>query len=472
MNARKAWDKTQTGALWTLGRPLSYPLHTTALLAVAYIAGVPLPWWIALAGTAIALSMVVFSGGEARRERASTLAGQSTFAIRKARIKLRLRRTMLHAGLSKDIATDGEHIRHGPHGKLTPRLRKITRTPVGLSVVVDGSVIGKDDWEFQQKIHTLRSSFRCRDLFVGTYAAKEWWTELRLIYVDPFKRVIATSELPPPSAPDRVVVGFDEQRDPVEKAFWLPQLIAGASGSGKSSEVAMQLLGLIRSGTPFITLVHDPKEQEFADLRGKAFHYSTESFDKFLTVALDLLTERQRELAARGLRECPVGDPDFPLIVMVMDELVTALMEISDKSKVRWKGKDVTAEKAFLALLTIVRAAGFIPIACTQLLQKEIIGALRGLFPYKTVMRMPDPESTRIAFGGGEGIDRMYPAHKLPPTKEFAGIGWFDDNGRVRKYRGALPSEVERAEVAAGVGRWTEFYSAKTSEQLEELANA
>lgn len=473
MTNRKAVGKVQTGALWLLRRPLAHPPLTTALLAVAYIAGVPLSWWLYLAGTVIAVAAVALHGGEARKERASTLAGELTFAIRKLRLRMKMHRVMLHAGLSKDVEAHLEQVRHGMHGKLTPKLRKITRTPVGVSVVVDGSVIGKDDWEFQQKIHTLRSSFRCRDLFVGPFEGKEWWTELRLIYVDPFKRTILTSELPAPSGPGEVVVGLDEQRDAVEKVYWLPQFIAGTSGSGKSSEVRMQLLGLVRSGLPFITLVYDPKLMEFPDLKNKAFLYATDDFDKFLKAALDILAERQAALAANGFTECPTGDAAFPLIVMVIDELVTALMEMSAKGvTVKWKGKPIAAKDAFMAMLTVARAAGLVPIACTQLVQKEIIGALRDLFPYKTTMRMPGPESTRIMFGGGEGVDRMYPAHRLPATRDSAGIAWVDDNGRVRKYRGALPSEVERAEVAAGVGRWTEFYSAKTSEQLEELANA
>jgi hypothetical protein len=468
------WRKcVQQPALWLLCLPAGRLLRTTAVVTLLYVLSPWVPqswmWWLEC-GVAVLL-FAAFSDPSAAGTAALTLARRVQFGIRRSYLHRRAHPIMLNAGLKKP--TTSNLALHGPSQHETPPvIKRLTRqTKYGMTLVFDGSKQGYDDWDFDKVAHTLKSKFSgtllkgrikllgsCKDLFIEPDKRVEHFIRCELIYIDPFKQVITTGMLPPPSAPDRVVIGLDERGRPVEKNFKLPQLIAGEAGSGKSTEFRMQLLGLVRSGLPFITLVFDPKKQEYADIKDKAWYYQNDNnIDKFLTKCLEVLAVRQRQLAELGLANCPDNDPRFPYIIIPIDELITALAGMDKKVRnIEFGGAKYHAEGAFMVLLSTGRAAKVIPIAGTQLLQKAILEVLRDLFPYKSFLRQPSIESTRIAFPG-ENQARMYPAHELP-REGSEGIAWMEIEGKITKYRGALPSPAEREEVAEGIWYWTQVY--------------
>jgi len=470
----KVWHKwVQQPALWLLCLAAGRLLRCTAVVVVLYVLSpwIPQAWFWSIGCVTSAIVVAAFSDPTAGGTSAVTLARAVQFGVRRFYLHRRSHKIMLHANLSKK--TNEALALHGPQQLMTPQcIHRLTRqTKYGMTLVYDGSVIGLDDYDFEKVAHTLKSKFSgtllkgritllgtCKDLFVEPYKRIEHFTKLELIYVDPFKQIITTDMLPAPGAPGRVVIGLDERGRPVEKNYKLPQLIAGESGSGKSTEVRMQLLALVRSGMPFIVMVFDPKKQEYADLRDKAFYYQNDNdIDRFMRRCLEVLAERQRQLAALGLADCPVNDPRFPYIIILIDELITALAGMDKKVRnIAFDGAKYHAEGAFMVLLSTSRAAKVIPVACTQLLQKAILEVLRDLFPYKSFLRQPSIESTRIAFPG-ENMARMYPAHELP-REGSEGITWMEAEGRIVKYRSALPSQAERVEVAEGIWFWTQRY--------------
>ncbi|MGH7964410.1 MAG: hypothetical protein ACRERD_21770, partial [Candidatus Binatia bacterium] len=390
-------------------------------LALVYVA-TGLTWLVVSVFILLALVMVSLVGPEAR-VRASTLAKQVRFSWRRWRIKRKLSKVMINAGLTKTDKTASGEFRHGGHKLLYPKLVKVTPTPMGVVAVFDGRKTGHGLDSFAPKAPTLCTGFGCLSLGMRPDPDRPYLTQVRMLYGDPFKHTISTVDLPKASSAEYIVVGFDEEGQPVEKAFWLSELIAGNLGSGKSSEVWRKLQGLLEHEIPFRVRVHDPKGgNEFFNLEDKAYRYSRTDFVKFLQEALNALSGRQAAMRAKGLRECPIGDPEFPLDVMIIDELITAIATIDKNARVIWEGKSMPADKGLLVFLSQIRTAGFIVIACVQVPQKELIGMCRDLFGYKTCLRVGSADIVRIMFPVDDATKR-YPAHMIPADKAHAGIG-------------------------------------------------
>lgn len=488
MSLPKLWRKTvQQPALWLCCLAVGRPMRCAAVVAALYVLSPWIPsswiWWLECCCSVILIA--AFSIPSAAGTAALTLARRLQFGIRRAYLHHNSHKNLLHANLSKK--TNAALALHGPSQMQTPSvIKRLTKqTPYGMTLVYDGSVIGTDDFDFEKAAHVLKSKFSgtlfkgrvkllgtCKDLFIEPDKRVEHFIRCELIYQDPFKQVITTDMLPPPSHPERVVVGMDERWRPVEKNYKLPQLLAGESGSGKSTEARMQLLGLVRSGIPFLTVVLDPKKTEYVDIKDRAFYYqNNKDIDRFMKTCLQMLEQRQLQLAEIGEPDFPLNDPRFPRILVIIDELITVLRNIDKRVKnISFDGGKLNAEDALMELLSTGRSAGFIVLANTQLIQKAILELVRDLFPYKTFLRLPSVDATRIAFPG-EGQARIYAAHTLP--KEGAeGIGWMEIEGQITKYRGALPSKAEREEVAEGIGRWTEKYRNADAGSVRESVNA
>ncbi len=481
MTLRSVWHNTvQRLALWLCCRILAAPVWCGATALVLYVAApwLPAAWFWDAAYAAITLLALAVFGPEPGKH-GSTLLKSIPYGYRRRYVHTRFRAWMIDADMVRKPNSEGQVVRWHPNHKRTPKLarRWTCRTPYGMAVVAKGHKLGKDDYEFEKLAPTIRSLMGCHDVFFEAFEGlslvdrvvnrcfrghrnKKRWTRIDMVFTDPFAKTITTSMLPRASRPDRVVVGLDERGRPVEKSFKLSQLIAGESNSGKSTEVRMQLLGLVRSGMPFVTLVFDPKQQEYLDIKDRAYLYQDDrDIAGFLRKCLVVLERRQKELAALGLPDYPAGDPRFPRILILFDELITALAAQDRKDRsIKFANGSYNAEGALMELLSTGRSAGVTCIANTQLVQKSILDLIRDLFPHKTFLRLPSIDATRICFPG-EGQARVFPAHTLP--KEGAeGVGWTEVNGQMTKYRGALPSKAERAEVAEGIGFWTERYRA------------
>jgi hypothetical protein len=356
---------------------------------------------------------------------------------------------MTDAGLVKSPLEAGT-------AKRLPKGGRIRPTALGVSIEVDAGSVSASPADVRGKADKLRAGFRCRDVKVKDLGGgKHLWT---LTYDDPFRRVIRVAELPKPSKPMQVVVGLDEDGQPIEKDLRLPNLIVGMQGAGKSSEVWTTLHGLQESGIPHRIRVFDPKGgQEFGELEDSAYYYERNptKWPQFLEHAIRAMEVRQAMLRRAGLRKNPFTWEN-PLDLMVIDELLTVLAMSSGSTKVKVGGAQVKASDAFMVFLSTARAAGFGLLACSQLSQKSTIGDIRDLFGYVTCLRVNSDEIVNTILG--PGASKAFPAHELPKTEATAGIGFFATETGIRKYRAAYPTDRERARVVKRMKADTERF--------------
>lgn len=405
----------------------------------------------------------LMAAGPDVRTRTSILIASLAFVYRRCHVRTTFRRAMIAAKLVQIMsAEDAMGSSRGQGYKETPKLLRrgryrIKRIPGGLVIVVDGSCIGAGYSAFGgDQATVLKSKWKLHSIVISKHPRKPHLTVLRLVYSDPFKRTILPSELPPPSKQGMVVVGRNSELQPVEKSVKLGHLIVGAPGAGKSSEIWMILRGLVKQRLPFLVAVFDPKGgQEFGNLKDKAFRYEANptKWVDFLAEALADLEQRQHELSGR---DCPLGDPRYPLYVMVVDELLTAI-GMSKGKKVKFMDQMVPATEAFLIYLSQARAAGHVPLLCSQLSQKKALDVIPDLIAYKTCLRVGSDDMVQTIFGDA----KLYPAHQIPAGNAFAGIGYQGTDQGAEMYRSAFVTDAERDEVAEAIGEQSKLYTTK-----------
>jgi hypothetical protein len=282
-------------------------------------------------------------------------------------------------------------------------------------------------------------------------------------FTDPFpQRPIKLSELPPPSGEGKVVIGLDEEHRGLEKSLYLPSLIVGAPGSGKSTEVWTTLRALRLAGIPFRLRVFDPKGGlELGDLKDAAYAYESipSRWPAFLGRACEALRVRQEIMNRRGIRKAVIS-PEFPLDLMLIDELVTVLaFSRGQEAKVRVWGQEMSAKEAFTVYLSQIRASLGSCIALSQLGEKQILGPARGMFPYISCLRVGPTEKELVDILLGQGAHNAYPAHELAADDpNMAGRGWVRTKGGVIMYRAAFMDDAERAAEAVEIGKATAEY--------------
>lgn len=436
-----------------------YP-KTSAALAGASVVMTPVTvrhvTGAVVAGCA-AIGSAYWSGRE-QRQSLAILHSTAKFRKRKTRIQRRWVTVMTDAGLVKSPIEGGL-------SKRKPKVRRIAPTPLGVSVTVDAGRVSAGAADFRAKADRLRAGFRCRDVKVTDLGGGMVLLDFR--FEDPFRRTIRARELPRSTRPLHATTGLDEDGHPLEKDLRLPNLWVGAQGAGKSSEVWTLLYGLQQSGVPHRVRVFDPKGgQEFSDLEDAAYYYERNPtrWAQFLEHAHRAMACRQAALRARRLRENQFTD-EFPLDVMLIDELLTALAMSKGATKVTVEGSKIPASDAFMVYLSTCRAAGFTVVACSQLSQKSSIGDIRDLFPYVTVLRVTSDEIVNTILGPGAA--KAYPAHEIPAGRRTAGIGYMATDAGVVKYRAAYLHELERKQVVARMRAATERFR---SRDLVEVA--
>lgn len=440
---RRTWSgraASAVGVLWwsAFDAVARWP-KTTAAVAIILTAATPvtLRQIAGLVVAAAATCGVIFLVSESRA-RLSSLPRLSTYRKRRRRIRSRWVAVMTDAGVVKSAVEGGIATRR-------PRIRRTRPIALGVRIIADTSAVGGGAAKLRDAAAVMRNGWRARDVKVTDL--RPGTVQIDVLYVDPFRRIIRVNDLPRAPMPLHVTTGIDGDGNAVAKDLRLPNLIVGAQGSGKSSEVWTLLHSLQRSGIPHRVRVFDPKGgQEFTDLDGAAWRYERDptQWGAFLEHALGALTVRQAMLRKAGHRACPFT-PEFPLDVMLVDELVTALA--FDRSKVKVGGKSLSAADAFMVYLSQARSAGFTAVCLSQLGEKAVIGPIRGLFGYVTCLRVGPTETELVDMLLGSRAHTAYPAHELPADGSAAGVGWMRTVAGVVKYRAALLTEAQRRRV-------------------------
>lgn len=377
-----------------------------------------------------------------------SLQEAAKFRKRRNLVRRRWVAVMADCGLAKASV-------NGTPDKRRPLARKVTREALGVAVLTDGSRVSAGPDAFAGVADKLRAGFKCKAVKIEPAGSN---VLLHLRYEEPrhFTQPIPVASLPISRRPLHVTVGLDEDGAPVEKDLRLPHLFIGAQGAGKSSEMWVILHRLLASRIPLRVWVFDPKGgMEFALLEKVAWRYEDRapSWPLFLEHAGRAMSAKRAALRSQGIHELTEFTEEFPLDVMVIDELLTALAHGKGASrKTKVDGTAISTEDAFTLHLSTARAAGGTCLAASQLVQKETIGAVRDLFAHITCLRVASPEIAAMALGSS----KLYPAHTLPSARALAGQAYAaSPDGRVVKYRGAHPTDALRHQVARGVGEWT-----------------
>lgn len=433
--------------------PKTALVGTGSLLALPVTSGEVAPFVVG--------ASVILVGVPATRSRLLSLAQANKYRQRKRRIKKRWVTVAKDASLAR-VGKADEEIR-------VPKLFAFEPTAVGVRFAADGRNVGASLSKFNAAADVLRVSLDAWAIDIRPHSSRPASVIVNLLYDDPFASIFPVATLPPPTRHLGVVVGYDAYGVAVEKDLYLPTLIAGMQGAGKSSEIWVILRGLIESGIPFRLRVFDPKGgQEFADLEDVAYIYerNPNKWAKFLEDAFASLVFQRERLRKKGLKDAEYTIEN-PLDIMIIDELLTVQALNTRRKTINMDGEEVALPDAWLAYLSAIRSAGFTVVACTQLTQKEILGVARDLFPNITLLRVESDDAVRAM-----GFEpKLYPAHELPRTKETAGIGFMKTEIGGVKYRAAYMTTEERAALAKEIAKTQNYYRA-VKEEARERAEA
>jgi hypothetical protein len=443
-------------------------------------------WWAAGIAAALGVGAAVKPGSRAGRGRAELPSVRVVIKRRwqLRRIRKRWRKAIGENGQLK-VTLRMEDVAHTPHRTpgtvVTPRLLGWWGSPwydlsqfgqwrprmtyAGWVLYANGNNIGAVPAAFQQEVHHMQGTWGARGVTAEPAISDVSITKLSVALDDPFEKTIPYYSLPAPSKPKHVVLGRDEDGDPVEKKLWQPHLVVGDQGSGKSSLAHATIAGVLDLGVPFRLWVFDPKQLEFTEYEDAAYRYVRSPF-KWVAFLQDICNAMQAKLELmRGKhRECPWDDPAYGVDLVIIDELLSVFNFTDDKDKSQWvkivvddESMRVPPSKALRHLLSQCRAAAVIPIALCQLSQKDKL-ADRDLYPQISMLRVPaDEVVSTLGYSAKE-----HPAHEIPADEAFSGIGWTKTIHGPKKFRGGFLTNEERAANAPRVGHWTAFYRNQT----------
>lgn len=425
---------------------------TSAALTAAVVAATPatlgeVAGVICAYGTASGLAHFWGAGSPAGEP---SLQDVAKYRKRRRLVRRRWVTVMTDVGLAK-TATDGGQV------KRMPKARRIRRTALGVTVTVDGSPVSAGPAAFRAHADKLQHGFRCREVKIYPQGSM---IRIDLQWEDPFRHVINFDDLPAKAgkSPTHIPIGLNSDGEVVSKDLRLPNLIVGAKGSGKSSELWAILYGLVRAGIPFRLRVFDPKGgQEFVELERAAWQYERNPtrWGDFLEGSGRAMAARQASLRERTIRDLKTFTDEDPLDIMLIDELLTALAFGAGKARIKMFGQTISTSDAFMVYLSTCRSAGFTVLALSQLGEKNVIGPIRGLFDYATCLRVGQTETELVDMILGNGAHKAYPAHDLSPTRDTAGIGWQREIGGVEKYRAAYLSDHQRRQLVRDIAAMT-----------------
>lgn len=443
-----AWSLAEEVAYRAARIGVTWPARTGAALTV--LPALPVWSWNTTTGLVLGTSVLLIGRGEIRA-RISSLTDLSRSRDAKRRIQAEWPRVCADLGLAKP--GKDKNVR-------TPRIVRITDSAVGHVLTVDAGSVSKSTSAFMSKSQDIRTGLGAKDI---TISPNGHLTDVHLIYKDILSRVHRAKDMSSPSRDNVVVSGVDSFGDPVEESPYAHQLLVGESGSGKSSKIWRLIQALQDAGIPHRVRVFDPKDGvEFGDLEDVAYQYESDprALPDMLTSMFRSHAARAAEMRRRGVRRLHVADPDNPLDILVIDELITALkMNAGKAGKVRVGDTGMDTADALLQYLSVGAATLHHVWACTQLGQKEALGTLADMFPAKTLLRVPSDDLARVVFKTSGG--NTFPAHLIPRGAAGNGIGYtFTEAKGVVKYRAAYLSDADRAQVAkrmaADTARWRE----------------
>lgn len=422
-------------------------------LAVAGFA-VPGPWWLASIAI-IPIGLFRWVSRPSVGVASPILLGVSR-RVKSLRLRLLLLRSwtplMIRLGLSRAV----ERRRFGrPPAPETvvPKLRRIRLTEYG--VTVKGSTQRLDLpvsalSKFSEHIESGLGVPYCSITKIGPGLFK-----MDLRHTDPLNEVVRIAELPEPRRYLHVVPARAADGSGIEQPLPPLHLAVGVTRSGKS-EYALTLTKLILDQGIPLRLRIFAKEQEFTELRDVAYDFETSPsrWPALLGRWYNAMRKRQYSLAKRGIKELRHFTDRDPLDLLILDEFLAVLA--MRNAEVRTKDGTMKAQAVLELMASQIIAAGYGMIALAQLGQKDVIGAVRDLFPSASMLRVPLQASEMVNAVLGPSAASLYPAHQIEPGIHTRGRGYTQTpSGLILPSRVAYLTDGERKELVRQVGAET-----------------
>ncbi|ROS77945.1 hypothetical protein EDF24_0714 [Curtobacterium sp. PhB130] len=204
-------------------------------------------------------------------------------------------------------------------------------------------------------------------------------------------------------------------------------LIYGMTGSGKGSPfngIIRQSVKGILSGMVKIYIA-DAKESEglpweFSSLVEDTA-YTADNVIVMISHLYDLLLARNAakrhsisfEEGKEDLKRRLKPDKENPVIIFMIDELLTLILELRQKGAA---GK--AAESKLAQIMALGRSSNIFLVAATQVIEKEILGRMRDNFVYAITLRNQASKDMNEIFLGEGAIDRGFDPRKIIESTE------------------------------------------------------
>jgi len=301
---------------------------------------------------------------------------------------LRWRASMIFAGLGGRL--DGD--------EWLPRVVRVRAGRYADRITVR-MVVGQEPADWERRSNALAHALGARSCLVAPFPGRPGYLHLTLGRQDRLVDVVDPLPMPATVDLDGVAVGVTEDGEPWRLAVsgGAHTLIAGATGSGKSSVLWSLLRGLapgIRDGLVDVRAVDPKGGMELAP--GSAlftqFAWRPDDMVELIEEAAWTMVDRASRL--RGVVRTHTPTVDEPAIVVVVDELAQ-LTSYEPDPKLRRR-----AIQALSLLLSQGRGPAVTVIAAMQDPRKEVV-EFRDLFPVRVALRMVEADQANLVLGRG-----------------------------------------------------------------------
>ena len=297
-----------------------------------------------------------------------------------------------------------------------------------------------------EKVEAIAHAVGCTRARVRPDRPGRCWLELSRH--DGLDSVVTPLPIPTPLDLSRVPIGLTEEGAPwCLKLAGTHLLVAGATGSGKSSVLWSLLRGVsggIAEGLVEVWAVDPKGGMELRPGRALFTRFEDSSPEDMCRLLEDLVVlkdERSRRLANEGSR-AHTPALGAPHVIALLDELAT-LTAFADRAVTR------RIDNALGLLLTQGRACGITVVAAVQDPGKDIVG-WRDLFPTRIAMRLDNPMQIAMVLGDGARDDgaRADEISELTPGVAYVRV---DGTRQVLRARAAYLDDDAITELAQTV---------------------
>lgn len=288
---------------------------------------------------------------------------------------------------------------------------------------------------------------RFRETSIGRGTVTFMWSNL-------LERELASKDAPCGEY-GRNAYGITDGGLPMSIKLGLHCLIVGMTGSGKSKTLRQLIVDLKRKSVQTDIYAMDPKRQEFSkfaalvnrsrgSLNFRGYENSVDGSGRMLSDLVDLMHERQDEMASAGLDEWEEKHhTKWPLALIAIDEVLELLAVWKPTGPNKINPKD-----HLTTILSQGRAAGVQVIMLSQVAHKEILGLSRSLVPQRVVLKMESALETGMAFGDQHAEDKGAKCSEL--QEPGMGYQWSAEVRGYAPFRAALVSNEDWERVLAG----------------------